>query len=54
MLHHSDWGVQWAVRGYVSVAARGQPKQNPHAERVIRTTKEEAVYLNDHLDSTMA
>ncbi len=34
----------------VSMAEAGQPQQNPYAERVIRSIKEEEVYLNDHHD----
>jgi len=59
-IHHSDQGVQYAATGYVeqlqtlgvqiSMAAAGQPEQNPYAERVIRTIKEEEVYLNDYRD----
>jgi putative transposase len=57
-IHHSDQGVQYAATGYVeqlqtlgvqiSMAAAGQPEENPYAERVIRTIKEEEVYLNDY------
>jgi putative transposase len=59
-LHHSDQGVQYAATGYVerlqaagiriSMSARGQPTDNPYAERVIRTIKEEEVYLNEYQD----
>ena len=57
-IHHSDQGVQYAAQGYVerlqaigtqiSMAAAGQPSENPYAERVIRTIKEEEVYLNEY------
>lgn len=57
-IHHSDQGIQYAAPGYVarlqaagvrvSMAEVGQPRQNPFAERVIRTIKDEAVYLNDY------
>jgi transposase InsO family protein len=57
-IHHSDQGVQYAAHGYVarlqavhaqvSMAAKGQPSENPYAERVIRTIKEEEVYLNEY------
>jgi transposase InsO family protein len=57
-VHHSDQGVQYAAHGYVarlqkanvqvSMAAVGQPTENPYAERVIRTIKEEEVYLNEY------
>jgi len=63
-IHHSDQGVQYAAHGYVahlqalgvqlSMAARGQPTQNPYAERVIRTIKEEEVYLKEYLDYATA
>jgi transposase InsO family protein len=59
-MHHSDQGVQYAATGYVarlealgsqiSMAAQGQPTQNAFAERLIRTLKEEEVYLHDYLD----
>jgi putative transposase len=59
-IHHSDQGVQYAAHGYVarlqalgaqvSMAAVGQPTENPYAERVIRTIKEEEVYLNEYED----
>lgn len=59
-VHHSDQGVQYAANGYVemlmgsgvqvSMAARGQPTQNPFAERLMRTLKEEEVYLNEYRD----
>jgi transposase InsO family protein len=57
-IHHSDQGVQYAAQDYVShlerlgvqisMAAVGQPTENPYAERVIRTIKEEEVYLADY------
>lgn len=59
-IHHSDQGIQYAAHGYVerlqdlgvqiSMAAVGQPTENPYAERVIRTIKEEEVYLADYED----
>jgi len=59
-IHHSDQGVQYAATGYVerllrrgirvSMAARGQPRQNAFAERLMRTLKEEEVYLHDYAD----
>jgi putative transposase len=59
-IHHSDQGVQYASQEYVShlvqlgvqisMAAAGQPTENPYAERVIRTIKEEEVYLADYED----
>ena len=57
-IHHSDQGVQYAADGYtsllqglgvkISMSAAQQPTQNPYAERVIRTIKEEEVYLSDY------
>jgi len=59
-IHHSDQGVQYAAHGYVerlqalgvhiSMATVGQAIENPYAERVIRTIKEEEVYLADYVD----
>lgn len=59
-IHHSDQGVQYAAPGYterlqalgvqISMTAIGQPTDNPYAERVIRTIKEEEVYLNEYRD----
>ena len=34
----------------ISMAAKGKASQNPYAERVIRTIKEEEVYLADYVD----
>ena len=57
-IHHSDQGVQYAAAAYVqvltaagvqlSMAAVGQPTQNAHVERWMRTLKEEEVHLNDY------
>jgi transposase InsO family protein len=57
-IHHSDQGVQYAACGYtaclqshgiqVSMSAVGKPTDNAYAERVIRTIKEEEVYLSDY------
>ena len=59
-IHHSDQGVQYLSNVYlstlaqhgvkVSVARRGCPWENGYAERLIRTLKEEEVYLNDYED----
>jgi len=59
-IHHSDHGVQYAAHGYVallqtrgtqiSMAAIGRPTENAYAERLIRTLKDEEVYLNDYED----
>jgi putative transposase len=63
-IHHSDQGVQYAALDYVhrlqalnvqvSMAAVGKPEENPYAERVIRTIKDEEVYLSDYQDFTDA
>ena len=57
-IHHSDQGVQYLSKAYlstltkhgieISVARRGCPWENGYAERLIRTLKEEEVYLNDY------
>lgn len=59
-IHHSDQGVQYACWDYVelllnhgvqiSMAAVGKPEENGHAERLMRTIKEEAVDLSDYRD----
>ena len=59
-IHHSDQGVQYAASAYVerlrergielSMAAVGQAQENGYAERLIRTIKEEEVYLSDYED----
>jgi transposase InsO family protein len=59
-IHHSDQGVQYAATAYVerlqglgvslSMAAVGEARQNGYAERLIRTIKEEEVYLSDYRD----
>jgi transposase InsO family protein len=59
-IHHSDQGVQYAATRYIdlltshgvqiSMAATGCPEQNSYAERLIRTIKEEEVYLADYMD----
>ena len=63
-IHHSDQGVQYLSKAYIatleahrieiSVAVRGRPWENGYAERLIRTLKEEEVYLNDYQDITEA
>jgi putative transposase len=63
-IHHSDQGVQYAATDYVarlqalavqvSMATVGKPEENPYAERLIRTIKEEEVYLSDYQDFTDA
>ena len=59
-IHHSDQGVQYLSSAYIStlkahgieisIARRGCPWENGYAERLIRTLKEEEVYLNDYQD----
>ena len=60
-IHHSDQGVQYLSNAYLStltehgveisgVSRRGCPWENGYAERLIRTFKEEEVYLNDYQD----
>ena len=59
-IHHSDQGVQYAAGDYVelledadviiSMADVGAAWQNGFAERLIRTIKEEEVYLADYRD----
>jgi len=59
-IHHSDQGLQYASTNYVSVLRKlgiqismsdpGEVTQNGYAERLIRTIKEEEVYLSDYLD----
>jgi len=59
-IHHSDQGVQYLSKAYlsvlkehdieISIARRGCPWENGYAERLIRTLKEEEVHLNDYQD----
>jgi transposase InsO family protein len=59
-IHHSDQGVQYAATEYVerlrgvgaepSMAAVGEPRENGHAERLMRTIKVEAVELSEYRD----
>lgn len=59
-VHHSDRGVQYACRDYVSVleragarismSRRGRPRDNAQAEAFFRTLKCEEVYLQDYRD----
>ena len=63
-IHHSDQGVQYAATAYtqmlqqvgvqISMADIGEAWQNGHAERLIRTIKEEEVDLSDYRDYTDA
>jgi len=59
-IHHSDQGGQYAAHAYIrrlravgtqiSMAAVGMATENGYAERVIRTVKEEEVYLSEYED----
>ena len=59
-IHHSDQGVQYLSKAYlsvlkehdieISIARRGRPWENGYAERLIRTLKEEEVHLNAYQD----
>ena len=59
-IHHSDQGVQYAAAEYVallhaaqvavSMADVGAAWQNGYAERLMRTIKEEEVYLSEYVD----
>jgi transposase InsO family protein len=59
-IHHSDQGLQYAATAYVSLlnahdvaismAEVGEATQNGYAERLIRTIKEEEVYLSEYRD----
>ena len=59
-IHHSDQGLQYAATDYVevlqaaevhiSMAEVGRAEQNGAASRVIRTIKEEEVYLTEYQD----
>jgi hypothetical protein len=60
LIHHSDQGVQYAAKAYVSRAQeaglllsmgrRGHPEDNARAEAFFRTLKVEQVYLTEYLD----
>ena len=59
-IHHSDQDAQYLSNAYVaalkaygveiSLARRGRPWENGHAERLIRTLKEEEVHLREYQD----
>ena len=59
-IHHTDQGVQYACEAYVgclqeqrvqvSMTRRGAAWQNGYAERLMRTIKEEEVYLSEYRD----
>jgi putative transposase len=60
LIHHSDQGGQYAATAYtdlltshgvqISMAAEGVPEENGHAERLLRTIKEEEVKLSEYYD----
>jgi putative transposase len=59
-IHHSDQGGQYAATAYIetlravgaqiSMAAAGEPTEHGHAERLMRTIKEEEVTLHEYAD----
>jgi transposase InsO family protein len=59
-IHYSDQGVQYVAQDYlealrqaeaaISMADVGAAWQNGYAERLIRTIKEEEVYLSEYVD----
>lgn len=63
-IHHSDQGGEYAAREYtdllkavgaqISMAEAGHAEQNGYAERMMRTIKEEEVYLSDYRDEVDA
>ena len=63
-IHHSDQGGEYAAYDYtdllkkvgaqISMAEAGHAEQNGYAERMMRTIKEEEVYLSDYRDATDA
>lgn len=61
-IHHSDQGKTYAADRYVrlligcliSMAAAGRPKENPHAERLNRTIKDEEIYRSDYQNLAQA
>lgn len=63
-IHHSDHGIQYLARGYVnklqeqptqiSLSSIGRPTENGFCERLMRTLKEEEVYLQDYADEVEA
>jgi len=58
LIHHSDRGVQYACTEYtkqlidggiqISMSRSGSPYDNAHAERIMRTIKQEEVYLKEY------
>ena len=63
-IHHSDRGVQYACRDYVTVlqtagarismSGKGRPRDNAQAESFMRILKHEEVYLGDYQTFTEA
>jgi len=59
-VHHSDHGMQYLAQGYrsrleevgtrLSLASVGKPTENAYCERLMRTLKEEEVYLTGYED----
>lgn len=57
-IHHSDQGVHYVSREYIdllhsyhiqiSMAGAGKPEGNGFAERLMRTIKEEEMYLSEY------
>jgi putative transposase len=64
LIHHSDRGKQYASAAYISLLVKhqirpsmsrpGNPYDNPQAERVIRTIKDDEVSLSDYQNLTEA
>lgn len=60
LIHHSDRGVQYASNDYtakleakdilISMSRKGNPYDNAHMERAIRTIKDEEVYMDEYTD----
>lgn len=58
LIHHSDQGVQYAANGYteklkerdikISMSRKGNPYDNAHMERAIKTIKYEEVYMDEY------
>jgi transposase InsO family protein len=59
-VHHSDHGMQYLSQGYrgrleevgtrLSLSSVGKPTENAFCERLMRTLKEEEVYLTEYVD----
>lgn len=58
LIHHSDQGVQYAANGYtekleerdikISMSRKGNPYDNAHMERAIKTIKYEEVHMDEY------